>query len=294
MAKGNLALAYQKRGERERAMALYHEIIAREHDAIATANLAMEYYKGGDATQALRYAELSLRGRTNLYQGLFVRAAARGVFGDVSNALQDLEQVLALEPLFAEAQMHLAQFHLRAGDTSSATRVLARYLALEKQDMGRAYQLAGLYEEQRALRDAREWYQYVARHARHHVAWYRCGLLSLKLGEFETARAALERAVQLAPDYAAAWADLAVAHRELGQTARALELSAHAEALAPQSPKVLYDRSCILATSGQTAEALRLLEQAIERAPELRASAKIDPDYAALRHLPAFQQLVTE
>jgi len=295
IAKNNLAIAHQIRGDRTTAIDLYRDLLSNKTEKIALANLAMEYYKTGDITQSLYYANLSLQHTSNdFYQGLFVRAAAHVALRDYSNALTDIGRVVELEPLFAEARLRLADTLLNAGSTNASVGMFWSYLRLEKKDARALARLAILLETTGDILGARDAYSRLARCTDNHSTWYRVGWLSLRVRDFTAARTALERAVQLRPKSAQAWSDLAVVHREVGQTNRALEFSAYAQMLNPQSSKVLYDRACILATSQHDEEALLVLSNAICIAPQLRVSAQADPDLARLRMSPAFLKLMQQ
>lgn len=292
VVKGNLALAYHNDGQKEHAITLFKELVEERNDPPALANLGLEYYRQGNISSALHYAESAIRTRTNFFQALLVRAAAQAAMNNYDAALADLLHVTSLEPLFPEAHKHKGLIYLQLGYTNNALKTYERYLSLEVQDPEVATHLARLYEHLRNLPRARHWHTHVAQLTDDPHAWYRAGFLSLQLREFATARDAFYHTLQFEPNHAHAWVDLAVAYRELGNNEKALSLSSHASDLTPDSPKVLYDRSCILATSGYTNDALYYLEKALSYAPELRNSAHIDPDFSALRTLPAFQRLV--
>lgn len=290
----NLAAYYQKTGRREEAIALYENILSTRFDGIAMANLAMEHYKLGNATSAYEQAVKALQGRPDMYQGLFVRAAALWALGDVTNAIRDLRRVTEIEPLFAEAYAHLARLEFQRGNTNGALAALERYVQLERDDAVAGMQLGRVLEENDALERARSVYKHVARQTQNHFAWHRYGLLSLRMEEPREALRAFRTATRVAPEFAHGWTGLALAQRALGRREEALSLSAYATQLAPYSGVVWYDRSCILATAGLTNEALAALEKSLSLDTDLREHAARDPDFAVLRGEARFQALLRE
>ena len=62
----------------------------------------------------------------------------------------------------------------------------------------------------------------------------------------------------------------------------------------PQYPMLFYNLACCESLTSRTADALAHLRDAIEMSEEFRDSAKDDSDLDAIRHEPAFKQLISD
>ncbi|MFK7899003.1 MAG: cytochrome c3 family protein [Myxococcota bacterium] len=91
--------------------------------------------------------------------------------------------------------------------------------------------------------------------------------LALAYGETDRARAALERALRVAPYFVPAHVNLADLDRALGRDAAALERLRTSATLAPEDGSVRYALGLALHRTGQKQEALVELEQASQAAP---------------------------
>ncbi|RMF60466.1 MAG: DUF1028 domain-containing protein [Calditrichaeota bacterium] len=72
----------------------------------------------------------------------------------------------------------------------------------------------------------------------------------------------------------------------------ALPHQERAARLAPENAEVLYDLAVIRLAAGKTDDALEALKKSLSLNPKLKNQARVDGDLAALKQLPAFQQLV--
>jgi Flp pilus assembly protein TadD len=77
-----------------------------------------------------------------------------------------------------------------------------------------------------------------------------------------------------------------------GDFAKAEEHYRIASGLSPEHPKPYYNLACLYSLQGRKAEALTYLAEALERAPNLREDAALDPDLATLRDEPEFRRIV--
>jgi tetratricopeptide (TPR) repeat protein len=94
-------------------------------------------------------------------------------------------------------------------------------------------------------------------------------------------------------------ARLAVLCRTMGLSGNAhyeaaMDAFAAAEALSPSNPGPRYARACIHALWGDVDKALDALRQAVDLGYRDAAWAEQDPDFEALRPLPAFQQILAQ
>jgi serine/threonine protein kinase len=90
------------------------------------------------------------------------------------------------------------------------------------------------------------------------------GFGDLQAGEFETAKAEFERALELRPGFADAWANLAFAHQNLGGYAEGLEALDRAMELEPGSFRMFLYRGNLHWHFGEGAEAAKNYERATE------------------------------
>ena len=89
------------------------------------------------------------------------------------------------------------------------------------------------------------------------------------------------------------WAPLAPLY-EAGQYVEVADRLRALVAAAPQYPMLFYNLACCESMSGQIGDALDHLRRAIEMSAEFRDSARDDSDLDAIRHEPAFAQLVSD
>ena len=101
------------------------------------------------------------------------------------------------------------------------------------------------------------------------IAHLALGRIALARGDAVAARAALERALELAPDLDAARAELAAIAQRAGRHDDAIEHYRTALARHERSPKLLHALGTALAERGDFADAAATLARALELAPEL-------------------------
>jgi predicted CXXCH cytochrome family protein len=93
------------------------------------------------------------------------------------------------------------------------------------------------------------------------------GLLSVHYGEPDAARAAYQRAMELAPYFVPAYANLADLERQLGRDAEAVQWLRHAVELAPEEALVRHALGLALHRVGERSEGLEQLTRAAQDAP---------------------------
>jgi len=104
---------------------------------------------------------------------------------------------------------------------------------------------------------------------------FKLGLALNEAGKPDEARAALERAVILDPQYSAAWYNLGLARNAAGETEPALECLLRAESLAPSSPQIPYARATILAGLGRRDEARSAAKRVLQIEPGYTPAADL-------------------
>jgi tetratricopeptide (TPR) repeat protein len=98
-------------------------------------------------------------------------------------------------------------------------------------------------------------------------AWLERGALHLAQGEIDSARSALEQALEREPAFPAALLNLADLHRATGRDRLGEPLLRRAVALAPGDPRPRYALGLWLARAGRAREATEALAEAARRAP---------------------------
>jgi len=96
-----------------------------------------------------------------------------------------------------------------------------------------------------------------------------------ELGRLGEARAALEQAVALDPQFARAWYNLGLAYHASGQTENAIQSLLRAEAADARAPQFPYARATILARAGRVAEARAAASRALQLQPDFREAAEL-------------------
>jgi tetratricopeptide (TPR) repeat protein len=88
------------------------------------------------------------------------------------------------------------------------------------------------------------------------------------------------------------WINLAYIRRRTQSLEAAAETLKRAFAVNPRNALAHFNMACYRAAQHRTAEALALLKNAVHLNPKLKELAKAEPDFATVRDLPEFQELV--
>lgn len=112
-------------------------------------------------------------------------------------------------------------------------------------------------------------------------------------GRMKEAEAAAKKAIALAPKTVAHYnnyANLLMAMKRYTDAEAQYRLAIAAD---PANAKPYYNLACLFVKRNRDKEAISFLKQAIERAPNLREEASLDPDLDPLRGLRDFERLIT-
>ena len=99
---------------------------------------------------------------------------------------------------------------------------------------------------------------------------------------------------ELNPRDAGIWINLAYIRRRTQSLEAAAETLKRAFAANPRDPLAHFNMACYRAAQHRPQEALALLKNALLLNPQLREMAKAEPDFATVRDLPEFQELVKQ
>jgi tetratricopeptide (TPR) repeat protein len=214
------------------------------------------------------------------------------------DAVAAFTRAVELNPMSARAFLNLGATYHQLGDTAKALdnyhkSVSLAPLAQTYSNIGTIHFDEGRYEE--AAASFRLAVQLAPASALHHG---NLGDVLRKLGRPAEAAESYARAVEAsqaglkvnAAD-ARTLMRLAVYEAKLGRGAAAERDAARAVALNPQDPEAIYRQATVLAINGKTGAALAALREALQRGYSLVQAGK-DEDLAALRTMPAFQELL--
>ena len=98
---------------------------------------------------------------------------------------------------------------------------------------------------------------------------------------------------ELNPRNTGLWINLAYIRRRTQSVEAAAATLQQAFNANPRDALANFNMACYRAVQNRPAEALELLRSALDLDPKLRAMAKAEEDFASIRALPAFQELVT-
>ena len=96
------------------------------------------------------------------------------------------------------------------------------------------------------------------------------------------------------PHNSAIWVNLAYIRRRTQSLEAAAATLQRAFAVNPRDALAHFNMACYRAVQHRTIEALALLRYALHLDPKLKTVAETEPDFAAVRNLPEFQELIHE
>jgi tetratricopeptide (TPR) repeat protein len=102
----------------------------------------------------------------------------------------------------------------------------------------------------------------------------------------------LARLAELRPREVDIWINLAYIRRRTQSLDAAAETLQHAFTANPRDALAHFNMACYRAQQHRTDEALELLKNALQLDPKLKALARTEPDFAAVRELSEFKTLV--
>jgi tetratricopeptide (TPR) repeat protein len=197
-------------------------------------------------------------GRSLLLQGRFDEAVER------------LRKALELDPKLQSAQLTLVHALSESGRADQAEEVIQAFLRADpaRQQIAQAaeHHRGGRLEEAEAIyRDI------LRRDPRNLEALRLLALIAMSTEHYGQAEQMLKRAVEIAPDFLAAWMDLSRAQLERLDLPAAHASIGRAAELSPHSANVQIHAANVLARSGRHDEAIETYRRAIELKPGLPA-----------------------
>jgi tetratricopeptide (TPR) repeat protein len=205
---------------------------------------------------------------------LRLRAAIRGLGGDVAGAEADLKQALKLDPENDNVTLQYGSLLWKAGRKAEARQT---YTTLLKRDDKNRYALEALGFLSRDEGDNKGAETFFSRMAaaypNDYVPYMALGDLYTSMKEYPKAQASYEKAHKLAPTNSQIVASGSNAAIEAGKVDLAGEWVARATGVMKNDPRITRETERYLFLKGRYAESARLGEQAIVKLPRDRDAA---------------------
>ena len=186
--------------------------------------------------------------------------------GRMEEAITSLRQALALDPKLQSTQLALVQALADAGHADEAERLMQDFLRADpaRERFAKAAELhrTGRFEEAEGIYRA-----ILQRDPRNLEALRLLALIAMHFEHYGQAEQLLRRAVDIGPDYLAAWIDLARAQLEKLDVAGARASIERAVTLNPRSAHVQVSLANVQARSGRHEEAAASYRRAAELNP---------------------------
>jgi tetratricopeptide (TPR) repeat protein len=190
--------------------------------------------------------------------------------GRFDEAIESFRKALTLDPKLQSAQLALVHALKESGRADEADETMQSFLradpsreliakAAEHQREGRLEQAEAVYRE------------ILRRDPRNVEALRLLAVIAMNTEHYGQAEQLLKRAVEIAPDFLAAWIDLSRAQLERLDLPAALASIERARELSPRSANVLIHVANVLSRSGRHDEAVEVYRQAVELNPRLAA-----------------------
>jgi tetratricopeptide (TPR) repeat protein len=214
--------------------------------------------RGAEAEALLR---LALAEEPNYAKGHEELGRALQQQGRGDDAIASLREALRINPKLQSAQLALVAALGEAGRDDEAEAATQAFLrgdpARERLAKAAEHQRAGRFEEAEAVyRDI------LKRDPRNVEALRLLALIAMHTEHYGQAEQLLKRAVEIAPDFLAAWIDLGRAQLERLELSDALASMQRAANMSPRSSQVLVHLANIQARSGDHAAAIESLRRA--------------------------------
>lgn len=236
-----------------------------------------------DFKEAIRAFSLALALDSEMTSAYFSRALCRLQLGELATAVLDLCQILAREPLNAQARRQRALAYHRQGRLDEAEQDWDFLIQAEPDD-AQAYYYRGVLRRQKNQTSAAlvDFEACLARDESLIDAWFQSGLLLNQSGDSKSAIRAFDQVHRLQPDYQPAFAPRALAWLRLGDGMRALRDAESAVQHGPQDINAYYIRGIIRAARSENAPAFEDLSRVIEANPNHREARSKRAELAKL------------
>lgn len=187
--------------------------------------------------------------------------------GELADAVEALEEALRLDPARQKTRLKLGRLFLRMGYVDKARRLRGEFLkgGADNPEIVRA---TNLEKEQKFAEAEQVYRQILSRHPDNVTAMRLWARLGIRQKRYEDAEVLLARAVEVAPDFNQAWADLVTVQYEQQKLDEAAESARRLVNLDPRVPNGYLLLASAQASAGRHGEALRAFDDALAIAPK--------------------------
>lgn len=187
--------------------------------------------------------------------------------GELADAVEALEEALRLDPTRQQTRLKLGRLFLRMGYVDKARRLRGEFLkgGADNPEIVRA---TNLEKEQKFAEAEQVYRQILSRHPDNVTAMRLWARLGIRQKRYEDAEILLARAVEVAPDFNQAWADLVTVQYEQQKLDEAAESAGRLIRLDSRVPNGYLLLASAKASAGHHDEALRAFDDALAIAPK--------------------------
>lgn len=245
-------------------------------NAVAHVQLAAMFLRKGLPALAIEHCSKALAQQPGQEAAYRLQTAALLQVGDLEQARERLDRLLAAMPQDLDALVKLSECHRRRGETDKAVALLRQAVgyhpgsSIARSQLGQALFLAG--DSKSSLAEFREAHRLAPEDPKtlNNLA----AVINYTDGDLNEALALAERARALDPRNPQILDTLAWIHARRGEHAQALPISEMAVILQPDLAILRYHYGAILATVGRTDEAKTALKAALAFGADFHGSAE--------------------
>ena len=187
--------------------------------------------------------------------------------GQLPAAAEAFQQAMKLDPKRQQTRMKLGQVFMHMGRVEEARALQGELMELS-QDNKDIAQAAELEKEGKPEEAEKLYRQILSRHPDNVSAMRLWARLGIQQKQYAGAEVPLKRAVELAPGFGRAWADLCEVQYEQGKFEDAIESAKKLIKLQPRVPDGHILLASALATAGHYQGAVESFDKALEIAPD--------------------------
>ena len=261
-----------------------HALTVNERNATAHGNLALAFTKKGDYERALKHCQAALEADPSDWLSWHVKGAIDVAMGKPQEAIRNFETALRWRPESAETWFQLGDACANLSMLPDAIDHYRAALRL-KPDMVAAHNNLGVAFVLQGRRDeaAKEFTEAARLDPKAPDKYYNLGTTLADSGKFKEAEAPLTEAVRLRPDYVEALAALAGVLTGEGRAAESEARLRDAERLCPNTAEARFKLGNALLTSGFTNQSAVAFAAAARLEPNL-AKALLNAAQSLLEH----------